>query len=331
MLAHHRETAIKRSQILDANQLQKLCITLNRPHLAAGQDMIKAPPEEGTAVPPGYHLVYFTPSDLESDLGPDGTDQPFAPGHPFTRRMWAGGRVRWYPDNPLRIGDHVTESTRLLNVVPKMSKHGGNTMLIATVEKVFSTEKGPAVREERTWVFLKPPAQPLTTDNAKQPKLQDPYMTSTISEYEPEPGSPFPRRRLQWSAKALFRFSALTFNAHMIHLNPDWCRDIECLPGLVVHGPLNLINMMDYWRDVHGQGGKLQPLEVSYRAISPLFVQEDSVMSTESVREAVDDETGAGPSIYKIRLSKRKNESEGSFKPENLMTVMEGEIWAGQC
>ncbi|KAM7195941.1 mesaconyl-C4 hydratase [Naviculisporaceae sp. PSN 640] len=332
MMDRYRKKAIRRSQILDANQLQKLHITLGRPHLIADgavQDMTEAPPDQGTVIPPCYHLVYFTPSDLESDLGPDGTDQPFAPGPPFTRRMWAGGRVRWNPDNPLRVGDRVTETTKLLHVFPKTSKHGGNTMLMATVEKVFSTEKGLAVREARTWVFLEPPAlETPTTSKSKEPRQQhlDTNPPVSRSQFERDSSSPFPRQRLQWSEKALFRFSALTFNAHMIHVNPDWCRGVEGLPGLVVHGPLNLINMMDYWRYVHDQNGKLQPLEVSYRAIAPLFVREKSLMSTVSVGEVDDHDWRIGKSTYKIRLSKRKNEGSHSFDPENLTTVMEGAI-----
>lgn len=71
----------------------------------------------------------------------------------------------------------------------------------------------------------------------------------------------------------LFRFSALTYNAHLLHYADAWCREVEDFPGLIVHGPLNLINMMDYWRDTQGKDGHQWPKEVTYRALSPLFVQ----------------------------------------------------------
>ncbi|KAM7219367.1 hypothetical protein V8F06_005266 [Rhypophila decipiens] len=316
MLDRHREAVIKRSQVLDANQLQKLCITLDQQYDST---------DLGIVVPPGYHLVYFTPSEFESELGCDGTDQPFAPGPPFTRRMWAGGRVQWYPENPLCVGARVTETTKLLDAVPK-SGRGGNTMLIATVEKVFSTAQGPAVREERTWVFLEPPAKPSAAHQPKESIRERTWSHSSVS--HESGGSPFDRRLLRKSAQALFRFSALTFNAHMIHYNQDWCRDVEGLPDLVVHGPLNLIEMMNYWRDIHGQSGNLQPLEVSYRAVSPLFVDEEAVMSTHSIQE-VEDGSGSGELIYKIRLSKSESKSEGS-QPSKLKTVVEGEIRAGR-
>lgn len=70
----------------------------------------------------------------------------------------------------------------------------------------------------------------------------------------------------------LFRFSALTFNGHKIHYNKDWCQIVEGHRDLVVHGPLNLINMVNLWRDV--KGGDVQPKKITYRATSPLYAGE---------------------------------------------------------
>lgn len=102
-----------------------------------------------------------------------------------------------------------------------------------------------------------------------------------------------------WSPLALFRFSALTFNAHMIHYNETWAREVEGHPGVVVHGPLNLICMMDYWRDVHGQKTGKEPREISYRALSPVYSGDEYGIRTGSV-DAVD----SGKS-WKIQVSKK--------------------------
>lgn len=40
----------------------------------------------------------------------------------------------------------------------------------------------------------------------------------------------------------------------------------------MVHGPLNLINMVNLWRDV--QGRDVVPKKVTYRATSPLYAGE---------------------------------------------------------
>jgi len=37
-----------------------------------------------------------------------------------------------------------------------------------------------------------------------------------------------------------------------------------------VHGPLNLVKMLDFWRDVYGKN----PRKISYRATSPIYVGE---------------------------------------------------------
>jgi hydroxyacyl-ACP dehydratase HTD2-like protein with hotdog domain len=74
------------------------------------------------------------------------------------------------------------------------------------------------------------------------------------------------QRHFTWSPTALFRFSALTYNGHMIHYSDPWCQEVEGFPGPVVHGPLNLIN-------VHGNGGGDQqpPTSIWYRALAPLY------------------------------------------------------------
>ena len=40
---------------------------------------------------------------------------------------------------------------------------------------------------------------------------------------------------------------------------------------MVVHGPLNLINMVNFWRDVRGNP---LPKKITYKATSPLYADE---------------------------------------------------------
>jgi len=54
---------------------------------------------------------------------------------------------------------------------------------------------------------------------------------------------------------------------------------MEGFPGLVVHGPLNLINMLDLWRDEHAGDGHL-PLSIEYRALAPLYAGTPYVVET---------------------------------------------------
>jgi len=145
---YQRRGPLAQKQFIDANQLQRLSQTLNRPELHPGHSIARSPPENGTILPPGYHLGYFTPSAFEAELGGDGSDQVFNPSAPFTRRMWAGGKMIWFRDNSLRVGDTVTETTTLLSAEPK-KKRNGEDMIVVEVEKRFENKNGVALIDKR--------------------------------------------------------------------------------------------------------------------------------------------------------------------------------------
>lgn len=42
----------------------------------------------------------------------------------------------------------------------------------------------------------------------------------------------------------------------------------------MVHGPLNLINQLDFWRDTRKEGESQVPASIAYRATSPLYAEE---------------------------------------------------------
>ncbi|KAF1848758.1 uncharacterized protein K460DRAFT_309386, partial [Cucurbitaria berberidis CBS 394.84] len=246
-----------RKQIIDANQLQLLSITLNRTPTSLN------PPPDGTPVPPGYHLVYFTPSIIETELGLDGTDRTVNPLSPFTRRMWAGGELRWTQDSNalLRVGQEVRETTKLLSAEPKKLK-SGSEMLVVGVEKTFENEKGVALIDRRNWVFQKE----ITPVNQIRAPLKPEMKTLPTGTH---------MRHFCQTDVTLFRFSALTFNGHKIHYSPEWCREVEGHRNAVVHGPLNLINMLDFWRDTARSGDtEAVPKSIAYRAMAPLYVGE---------------------------------------------------------
>lgn len=166
MLERFGETVFTRKQLIDGNQLQKLSLTLGRPTLSPSAfsssrqpiDITGEAPPDGTPVPPGYHLVYFTPNGLEKDLGADGTDRTFNAPAPFTRRMWAGGKMVWPGAEDadggggLRVGDVAEERTKLLSATAKKSRSAGE-MVLVEVEKEVWTPRGLALVDNRSWVF----------------------------------------------------------------------------------------------------------------------------------------------------------------------------------
>ena len=257
---------IVKKQNLDSNQIQRLSLTLNRPRLHRGaQNLEIEAPLNGTPLPPGYHLVYFTPAALHAHLGKDGTDISYSPAEPFTRRMWAGGKINWAKENPLRIGDDATEITHLVSAEPKVTRTG-EEMVVVGVEKVFENAKGLALVDRRDWVFR-------TQLSGLAPPQDYPESSARDDMLLPLPEKSQKSRDFLQTAVSLFRFSALTFNAHMIHYSQPWCRAVEGHRDIVVHGPLNLINMLDFWRDENTDDYAL-PRSITYRATAPFYAGE---------------------------------------------------------
>ncbi|KAK1983302.1 hypothetical protein LZ30DRAFT_748728 [Colletotrichum cereale] len=271
---------VVRRQVLDSNQLQRLSLTLNRKELHPGQDVSADPPVQGTPLPPGYHLVYFTPAGVESELGMDGSDKTFNAPAPFTRRMWAGGRMEFPARASLKVGEEVEERTRLVAATPKKSR-SGDEMVLVDVEKEFWGRDGLAVRDQRSWIF-RPEVNYSQAAKTAPPRSDRPpaFGPSTIADLKDE--GDVTVRHLRWSPVGLFRFSALTFNGHKIHYNEPWTKDVERHPDVVVHGPLNLISMLDYWRDMYGKDGR-EVRKVDYRAMSPLYAGDEYTIYTAGV------------------------------------------------
>lgn len=259
-----------RTQLLDANQLQLLSLTLHRPNLFHNTPIDTSAPKPGTPLPPGYHLAYFTVPILEHDLGNDGSDRSYNPEPPFTRRMWAGGSVHWpgmAAGNFLRVGEEVIERTKVLSCEAKVVKRTGEAMLVVGVEKEFETKDGIAVIDRRDWVFR----EALDPNNLPTPTPRK----QLLSESElPKESRSLSVREMVQSPVTLFRFSALTFNGHKIHYSVPWCQKVEGHRDVVVHAPMNLINMLDIWRDIRGNIEGDFPDQINYRATSPLYAGE---------------------------------------------------------
>ena len=66
----------------------------------------------------------------------------------------------------------------------------------------------------------------------------------------------------------LFRFSALTFNSHKIHYDLKYATEVEKYPGLVVHGPLQALLLLESAKR-NNPGRK--PASYGFRAMRPLF------------------------------------------------------------
>ncbi|KAI0020350.1 putative cytoplasmic protein [Xylariomycetidae sp. FL0641] len=312
MIAFSKGKQKVRYQRLDGFLLKQLSLTLGRRELHPGQDVSRS--KELGPLPPGYHLAYFTPTALEHELAADGSDASFNAPPPFTRRMWAGGSLRWR--GALKVDDIVKETTRVRGVEPKVGRDG-TEMLIVSVEKTFTPEHGSPmvyVEDVRSWVFRLPNETPAPAADAalRDAVVQGP---STVRNVRPTAGEVYPTRWHRWSPVGLFRFSALTFNAHKIHYDPTWATSVEGHPACVVHGPLNLICMLDYWRDFCRPKTRGTPVNsiftgcIDYKAKAPLYVGEEYSISAKPQRD-----NGGNPS------------SERSSDATHTLAVKRGDV-----
>jgi len=203
------------------------------------------------ALPPLWHWLYLLERRPHADLGPDGhpTFGVPAPPGPGRRRMFAGGRVSTFC--ALRLGYPATRTTWVTGTVQKEGRTGPLTFV--TVRNEYAQDGQIAIVDENDIVYRPAYSRLPTPSRAPQPG--------------PVPGPGQPTLSLEVDQALLFRFSALTYNAHRIHYDHEWVRQ-EGYQDLVVHGPLQALMMGELvrWR---GQGlvGKL----FRYLLVSPMI------------------------------------------------------------
>lgn len=208
-------------------------------------------------LPPLAHWLYFLPRTPQSQLGPDGHPSKggFLPPIPLPRRMWAGSRLHF--DASIPIGATLERHSSIADVSTKSGRSGN--MFFVTVRHEIRVQGRCAVREEQDIVYR----------DAVAPAASTSARAST-----PDAGAAAPERVSQWTQQVrpdpvqLFRFSALTFNAHRIHYDRDYAGRVEGYPGLVVHGPLTAMLLLQHFIDRNPQASISA---FSFRAHRPLF------------------------------------------------------------
>ncbi|MCJ1388300.1 hypothetical protein MMC18_001146 [Xylographa bjoerkii] len=256
----------------------------------------------GRNLPPAHHLILFPPPSRLSALLPDGTDPEQSPGKPFVRRMWAGGRINF------RVNDHPSlkmlgKRAFCLEHISDVAIKGpiGNEKIYVTIErrvsqlfsfgkleKLLSLQDASedlvreslrdkercSIIEHRNIVFMREQTKGAAADaQRKAGKILRPQHEPTFS------------HTLTPTAALLFRFSALTFNAHRIHLDKQYCQETEGHRNLLVHGPLSLVLMVEVLRRhlatlgmesrdgyLVGENEKID--EIEYRNLAPLYAEE---------------------------------------------------------
>ncbi|MBC7268264.1 MAG: mesaconyl-C4 CoA hydratase [Streptomyces sp.] len=203
----------------------------------------------GSTLPELWHWTQLLNAPAQRDLGPDGHPSngiPAPPG-PGQKRMFAGGRVRTY--QLLRTGEACERTTQMLGTVVKEGRTGALTFV--KIRHTYMQAGEVCIVEENDIVYR---------DTGSRLDLTPGTLNHPGPAVEAEPVI-----RLAVDETFLFRFSALTYNAHRIHYDLNWA-DHEGYPGLVIHGPLQALLMGELHRR-HGDG--LVGREFAYRLKAP--------------------------------------------------------------
>ncbi|MEL6450136.1 MAG: MaoC family dehydratase N-terminal domain-containing protein [Pseudomonadota bacterium] len=204
-----------------------------------------AAPGSGATLPPLWHWCAFPNVADNAMLGRDGHARGgrlLPPVH-LPRRMWAGGALTFH--RPLHVDEPLERRSRVRTVTEKMGKAG--PMVLMCVDHAIYGAGGLAVEERQDIVYLEIP------DSYAPPEKRALPATPVEAVETPE--------------TLLFRYSAVTFNAHRIHYDARYAQEVEHYPGLVVHGPLQATLLM---RAAMREKGRA-PLFFDFRGVHPMF------------------------------------------------------------
>ncbi|KAL8710535.1 MAG: hypothetical protein Q9220_004968 [cf. Caloplaca sp. 1 TL-2023] len=270
-----------------------------------------------TLMAPSHHLVYLPPATPLSSLLPDGTDPLHSPGPPFTRRMWAGGDMTFhepfhFTNQPMSCHESITKVDikgvegleKIFVTIKRDIRHNGDHT---------SSDSNGLIVENRRLVFMR-----------DKPRQQDTALPAAaarnIVKYQHQAEY---SHTLKPTAALLFRFSALTFNAHAIHLDKNYCKDIEGHRNLLVHGPLGVILMMQI---VQGfmrlkSANRIIPTKeityLEYRNIAPLYAEEEMKICVRQKEKHIWETWIEGPDGgLAVRGTVRTADSRVAMRPE---------------
>jgi 3-methylfumaryl-CoA hydratase len=202
----------------------------------------------GGGVPLGLHWCLALPAAPTADLSEDGHAKKgdFLPPVPLPSRMWAGGEVIHH--HGLTPNAPVTRVSTITDIVAKQGKSGD--LVFVTIGSKFYSGDQLCITEEQNLVF-----RGLSSlGKSAMPEYTPPVADTLQDTMTPDP-------------VLLFRYSALTFNAHRIHYDRDYAQNSEGYPDLIVHGPLQATLLLN---QVARSLGAV-PRRITYLGLAPLF------------------------------------------------------------
>ncbi|MYC99398.1 MAG: acyl-CoA dehydrogenase [Gammaproteobacteria bacterium] len=260
---------------------------------------------EGDPLPLGWHWLYFRQPVRASRLARDGHEVrgDFMPDIDLPRRMWAGGTLR--SPRPVALGEPAELRSEILSVTEKRGKSG--RLVFVTVGHTVLQRDRRCVEEEQVIVYREAaprPAAATARPQAGRQKAAAPGRgggTAVAAGADDMAGGsgghadPTP----EWTESflpttvILFQFSALTYNGHRIHYDHPYVTKHEGYPGLLVHGPLTALLLLEA-----AQRHSPRPVrQFRCRALAPLFVDHPITLAGQAAPAGAD---GSGPQQERI-------------------------------
>lgn len=240
-LAHWREWIGRqetREQRLDIESLRRYAV-------AIGEEAAVE-----TWMPSLAHWAWFLPTVAAAEIGEDGHPKRggFLPPVSLPRRMFAASTMRF--PAPLRLDRPATLTSTIADVRHRSGRSGD--LVFVEVDRRIAQDQHVCIEERQTIVYREaggrlPPVVPAEQAGS----------TSAGALWTPGPVD-------------LFRFSAVTFNAHRIHYDLPYTTEVEGYPNLVVHAPFTAARLYGYARSQAGRA----PSSFTFRAQAPLFVSQ---------------------------------------------------------
>lgn len=177
------------------------------------------PVSDGWTVPLLGQWLYFGPTVKQSMIGEDGHPQRggFLPPVDLPRRMWAASDIDFHA--PIRVGDLLHKTAKIADISMKTGASGA--LVFVKVENRYECAGELRLEETQTLVYR------------DHPPADSPAPTG-----KPAPEGAVWSTRHQPDEAMLFRYSAVTFNAHRIHYDQPYAAGVEGYPGVIVQGQL---------------------------------------------------------------------------------------------
>lgn len=237
-LVHWREWIGRqemREQRLDVESLRRYAVAIGEE--SAVEEM-----------PPSLaHWAWFLPVVAASQIGEDGHPRRggFLPPVSLPRRMFAASSMRFLA--PLQLDAQATLTSVIADVKHRSGRSGD--LVFVEVNRRIVQDGRACVEERQTIVY-------------RDAGGRVPEVTDARSDVEGTLWIPGP--------VDLFRFSAVTFNAHRIHYDRSYATGVEGYPDLVVHAPFTAARLFGHARSQAGRA----PSSFTFRAQAPLFVSQ---------------------------------------------------------